>query len=311
MVKVNEIPKAIRNPKNAVSVAKSRFNFTVGKILFKNTAGLEANLEGRKTRKMMEKYHKRNSTRNPKIIEFQKIGCIKLGIPFDNQLLQKVIEKYNQMIEDDKYSFVRSEYKGKVYSRMINRAHKQIPELKKMITEELLQMFEEHFRGNFQIVYTAMWRNYHVPSEIQAEKEIFSSGWHCDGSNTEEITLFINLSDVKEDDGPLHIQTKERTKELVKLGFKTRREPGLPLNVLEDPNYVIKHTGPPGSTVLANSSICMHKAGIPQSSHIRDIMQFRIQPSIEPLKENWPELCEDSLSEVRYDEANVKNRSIT
>ena len=311
MVKASEIPKAIKNPKNAVKVAHSRFNFSMGKLLFKSTAGLEANLAGRKSRKLMDKHHKKNSSKNPKILEFQKTGCISLGFPFDKEVFDKVLEKYNNLIEDDKYSFVRSEYKGKVYSRMINRAHKQIPELRNMITKELLEMFEDHFGGNFQITYTAMWRNYHVPPEVLAEKEIFSSKWHCDGADTEEITLFINLSDVKEDDGAFHLQSKERTKELVKLGFKTRQDPGIPLDVLEDPKYIIKHTGPAGTTVLGNSSVCMHKAGIPEFGHQRDIMQFKIDPSIEPLKENWPELCEDSLSEIRYDEANVKNRSIT
>jgi len=77
------------------------------------------------------------------------------------------------MIEDDEFSFVRSEYNGKVYSRMINRAHKQIPQIKNMITRELKELISEYFGGNFQIVYTAMWRNYHVPPEVQAEKEIF------------------------------------------------------------------------------------------------------------------------------------------
>lgn len=311
MVKASEIPKAIKNPKNAVKVAHSRFNFSMGKLLFKNTAGLEANLKGRKSRQLMKKYHHREQPKNPKVIELQKNGYVNLGIPFDRKILEKVIEKYNKMIEDDEFSFVRSEYKGKVYSRMINRAHKQIPELKSMITEELKELFREHFGGNFQIVYTAMWRNYHVPPEVQAEKEIFSSGWHCDGANTEEITLFINLSDVKEDDGPLHIQSIERTEELVKLGFKTRQDPGLPLNILEDPKHLIKHTGKPGTTILANSSICMHQAGIPEAGRIRDIMQFRIDPSIEPLKDDWELYCEDSHSEIRYEKANVENRSIT
>jgi len=268
-------------------------------------------VEGRRSRKMMMKYSTKEQSKNPKVFELKKNGYVNLGIPFDNKILQKVLEKYNRMIEDDEFSFVRSEYKGKVYSRMINRAHKQIPELKNMITEEIKDLFREYFGGNFQIVYTAMWRNYHVPPEVQAEKEIFSSGWHCDGVNTEEITLFINLSDVKEKNGPLHLQSIKRSKELVKLGFKTRQDPGLPLNVLDDPKYVVKHMGPPGTTILANSSKCMHKAGFPEAGVLRDIMQFRIDPSIESLRDDWDMYCEESYSEIRNDEANVENRSIT
>jgi len=311
MVKASEVPKAIKNPKNAVKVAQSRFNFSVGKLLFKNTAGLEANLKGRKSRKMMAKYNTKEQSKNPKVLELKKNGYVNLEVPFDNEILQKVLENYNRMIEDEEFSFVRSENNGKVYSRMINRAHKQIPQIKNMITRELKELFSEYFGGNFQIVYTAMWRNYHVPPEVQAEKEIFSSKWHCDGANTEEITLFINLSDVKEKNGPLHIQSFERTKELIKLGFKTRQDPDLPLNVIDDQKYVVKHMGPPGSTILANSSKCMHKAGIPEAGVLRDIMQFRIDPSIEPLRDDWDLHCEDSHSEIRNEESNVENRSIT
>lgn len=315
MVKSSEIPKAIKNPRNALKVARSRFNFTTGKILFKNTAGLEANLNGRKSRKLVEKYHNKfipKEHQNPKIVEFQKNGFVDLGNPFDKNVFQKIKEKYNQMIEDDRYSFVRSQYQGEVFSRMLNRAMKLIPEFKDLITNDLLNMFEEHFRGNFQIIYSAAWRNYHVPPEIIKQKEIFSSGWHCDGSNTEEITLFINLSDVNDDnDGPFHLQSKERTKELVRLGFKTRQDPGLSTQVLEDPNHVKKHIGPAGSAVLGNSSICMHRAGIPAVGHKRDIMQFRIIPSIEPLRDDWQDHCEESLMEIKNQEVNVSNRSIT
>ena len=69
--------------------------------------------------------------------------------------------------------------------------------------------------------------------------------------------------------------------------------------------------GPPGSTILANSSKCMHKAGVPEAGVLRDIMQFRIDPSIEPLRDDWDLHCEDSHSEIRNEESNVENRSIT
>jgi len=73
MVKASEVPKAIKNPKNAVKVAQSRFNFSVGKLLFKNTAGLEANLKGRKSRKMMAKY---NTKEQPKYLNSKKMDML-------------------------------------------------------------------------------------------------------------------------------------------------------------------------------------------------------------------------------------------
>lgn len=314
MVKKSEIPKAMRNPKKAVEVGYSRFNMAAGKMLFKNTAGLEANIQGWKTRHKMKKTHNKVLTKelqNPLVSEIKDKGYVNLGCPFDKNTLNKIIEKYNIIIEDDRYSFVRSQYKGKTCSRMVNRTFRQIPEVKDLLTPKMLDMVEEYYSGNFQVIYTMMWRNYHVPPEIAANNEIFSSYWHCDGADTTASTLYINLTEVKDDDGPLHLQSKSRTKELVKMGFNYRSDYNLPDNVVEDPKFVVKHTGASGSAIWANTCLCLHRAGIPEPEHYRDILQFRFLPSEEPLRERWTEYCIDSHSETKNDGINVSNPSIT
>ena len=315
MVKKSEISKGIKNPKNAAHVAYARLNFTTGKMFFKNAAGFKANMEGRKTRNMLKRTHTKiisKEQQNPNISKFREVGFVNLEQPFDKKLFSQVKDKYEKMIEDDRYSFVRSEYNGKVYSRMLNRTFKIIPEIKELLTKDILDMIEEHYQGNFQILHVMLWRNYHVPSEVQKESEIFSSSWHNDGQDTADSTIFVNVSNVTEEDGPLHLQSIERTEHLIKNGFRTRRETGLPKDVLEDPNHVMKHVGPPGSTIWANSSLCFHRAGIPGPNRFRDLLQFRIHPTEEPLRDDWPKHCMDSLAEEKNEgEANVSNPSIT
>jgi len=313
-VKKEEIPKAIKNPRNAAKVARVRLDSVIGKLLFKNTAGLESNLKGLKTQSKIKKTRTKivpPEKENSYVKELRKNGLVNLGYPFDKSIIQKITKKYNNMIEDDRHSFVRSQYDGKVYSRMINRIGEKIPELEELLSDEIKEMVSEYYQGNFQVLYLTMWRNYHVPPEVSAKKEMFSSNWHCDGGDSTVTTLFVNITEVSNRNGPFHIMSKQRTKELVKMGFKSRHEYKLPNEVMEDPKHVVKHIGKPGSTAWASTILCLHRADNPEPGEFRDILQYRFIPSNEPLREDWIKSCQDSSIEIRNQETNVSNMSIT
>lgn len=299
MVKKEEIPKAFKNPKNALKVASVRLDNLAGKIFFKNTAGLKCNLDGKKTLSSI-KNKKNFDTINPVVEEIKEKGFVNLGHPFDGSLIEKILEKYNKMIEDDRISFVLSKHDGHVYSRMLNRAFKKIPEVKNLITKELSDMISNYYGANFKVFHVQMWRNYYVPNDITMKKEMFGNNWHCDGANSSITTMFINLSNVNDENGPLYVQNIKRTKELLKLGYKSRYDYNVPIEVLEDPKNIVKHTGSSGSTIWANTQYIFHRAGIPEKGHYRDLMQLRFLPSNIPLQEDWPDYCEGSNAEIIY-----------
>ena len=285
-MKKRYIKKAIKNPKNALYVARVNIDQITGRKLFKNDAGLRHNILGKisqlKTKKTI--YVKAENT---KISELDEKGYASLGIPFKTSDVENIISKYKQMIEDDEHSVIRTEYKNKVYSRMISQVYKKIPQIANLLTDEIKDGLKQHYKGNFQVHHVLAWRNHHVPPEIIEEKKLFASNWHCDGRDTSRVTLFINLSDVTEEHGPLHVQSKQRTKELIKMGFRGRHNYNLPEKVMEDPNYVVKNIGPPGTSVLCNQQLCFHRAGIPGPNKIRDIMEIRFKPSNRPLDKDW------------------------
>jgi len=300
LVKKGEIPKAFKNPKNALKVARVRFDNVAGKILFKNTAGLGCNLDGRKTLSSI-KNKKYFDTVNPIVEEIKEKGFVNLGYPFDGAIIEKIYEKYNKLIEDDNFSFVVTKHDDHIFSRTINRAFKKIPEVKNLITEELSNMVSNYYGANFKVLHVRMWRNYHVPDEIIKKKEVFGNNWHCDGANSTITTMFVNLSNVKEENGPLHVQSINRTKKLLKLGYKSRYEYNVPIDILEDSENIVKHTGSSGSTIWANTQYIFHRAGIPEKGHYRDFMQLRFLPTNTPLEENWPDYCEDANDEILFD----------
>jgi len=300
LVKKEEIPKAIGNPRNAFKVARVRLDNLAGKIVFKNTAGFKSNVEGRKTLSKLKKTSSDSHSINPKVYEIKEKGYVNLNHPFELSIIEKIREKYNKMIEDDQYSFVLSKYEDQVYARMLNRAFKLIPEVKELFTNDIIELVRQYYGSNFQIYHVQMWRNYHVTKEILERKEVFGNRWHCDGANTAITTMFVNLSNVTDKNGPLRVQTIQRTKELLKMGYKSRYDYNIPLEILEDPKHVVKHLGSPGSTIWANTQFIFHSAGIPDLENTRNLMQFRFIPSEDPLREDWPEHCEDNNAENSY-----------
>ena len=281
---------------------------TASKVIYGNVAGFRENLAGR--RKLSSTRSKLNidKSKEPLIKELKKNAVLGLGNPYDKSLLEIIQKKYNSIIENEEHSYVRTEYKGKVYSRTPKLAHKNIPELSQLLTEDIIQLIEGWYNGHFQVRYLICWRNYHVPPEVVKEAETFSDRWHCDRRNTDIFKLFVNLSDVTDKDGPFHIQTISRTKELLKMGFRSRHKYNVSNETLLDPNRVIKAVGSVGTALLCNTELCLHKAGIPEKGHFRDIIQFQFIASKTPLADNWIEKIEMKPHEMRM---TVDNPSIT
>ncbi|RZD48709.1 MAG: hypothetical protein CXT78_00935 [Thaumarchaeota archaeon] len=292
MVKANEIPKAIKDPKNAVKVGHSRLDSYMSQLVFKNSAGFANNLHGKRSRAKIKKIQKqfKISPKNiPAVEEFRKNGHALLGIIHDKQLIDEVSSKFKKVIDDEDLSFVRSQHDGQVFSRQIRLVHKNIPEVKKLITAQVIEFFEQYYKTPFKIVDIFAWRNIHVPPEIANKHEMFSSYWHCDGRDTTWTKLFVYLDDVTSKDGPFHVQTSDRTKEIFELGFVDRKKPNIPKELLENPKYITTYTGVKGTTLVGNLELTLHKAGIPELGHTRDLIQFQLAPSDMPLKENWEE----------------------
>jgi hypothetical protein len=277
----SKIKRAIKNPNKTIKGTYSKIDQNAGKKLFGNTVGLKHNLHGTLNKANVGDSVKSN---DPQIMQFQKNGYISLGVKYDEKLVESIKQKYDKMIENDKFSFGSGIDKEKIFKRQIIDPHINIPEVESILTEEMIDMIKGYYGGNFHVVRVDLWRTYHIPKELQ-ENDLISNRWHCDNRKTDRLKLFVNLSDVSENDGPLHLQAIPRTKELMKMNFKNRLDYGVSNQTMEDPNHVIKCTGEKGSAFFANTTTCLHKAGNPDNT--RDIIQFLFRSSKEPLDTDW------------------------
>ena len=290
----NNLRRALKNPKKALQVGSKLTDESLGKIFYGNLSGFKNNIKGK--RKLVKSLNQAEVESNLQVQELWSKGYLKLGEPHKKSDLEAIRSKYNKMIESDEYSFVRTQYKGEAYTREILNVSKNIPELASLLNNDIIDLIEQYYNSHLEVISVICWRNYHVPPKIVKETETFSDRWHCDKQNTDYFSLFVVLSDVTEEDGPLHFQPIDRTKYLIKNGFGNRHNYNVSPELLNNPKYVAKAIGPSGTSFLINTEFCLHRAGIPSHDRFRDIIQFRFSPSKKPLQNDWI----NSISNAKY-----------
>lgn len=271
-----------------------------GKLLFKNAAGIKNNLKGIKTSLLKKKIIPDISSSEFNLAtEFAERGYVTLTDLYDPDLINRIANKFNEIIDDEKYSFPRATHNGKIYSRGLYRGFEFIPESIKLINEKVIGLLEKYYKSHFKVNLFLFSRNYHVPKEVIDKHEIYANRWHCDYDDSTFVKMNVYLTDVTGIDGPFHIQPKKRTKELMKKGFGNRDNYNLPVQVLENPKYVWKTTGVPGTTFLCNCQMGLHRAGIPENGRYRDLIQFQFGPSNKPLTKDWIKDFEDPYEPIK------------
>lgn len=263
----------------------NRVNVSLGKKIFGNSRGITYSISGlNNLDKSIDDDLEKN---NPELFSLKKNGYTKFKNSYDKSLIFNLQKKFESLINDNAYSFPLSGYENTIYSRAILDPEKNFPELASLITNDVKSIAQGYFKSHFKIKHIQCSKNYHVPENITKEHEMFANFWHCDARRSDELKYFVYMSDVTEEDGPFHIQSIKRTKELIKLGFGNRDHYDLPLNTLEDPSHVIKITGHTGTSFFGNVTVCLHRAGDPAEGHTRNIVQFFFGPSDHQMTDNW------------------------
>lgn len=281
---LGKITRSIKDPKKAVNRTVSKIDEAAGRKFYGNTVGFKNNLSG--SMKIDTSIDPDLKISNPTLFNLKTNHFSIFENSIEPSLLNSLKQKYDRLIEDENYSFPTAGFEKSIYCRHIKNAAINFPELSKLLTNDVEEIVRGYFNSDFSVKHIACWRNYSVPEKLK-NQEMFSNFWHFDRREISELKFFVYFSDVSELDGPFHVQSRDRTKELMKLGFKNRQDYGISSQVLEDPAHVKKITGSLGTTYFGNANVCLHRAGDPVQNHVRDMVQFVFVPSKKPLSENW------------------------
>jgi hypothetical protein len=272
----------------------------LGAKYYGNFAGFHNNLGGElaefKNRKFSPRFVSSSadsiSEEQEAAMELRHNGYTVLGNIYESNLIDQITTRYNELIEQDEHTQVahtNDPGDGNVYLRGIKPPQEQhFPEVSQLFTDKIEDVLKHYYRSQVQIRSYRAYRTRHVPQDLMERTEVYNNYWHCDGKTSDHIKLFVCLSDITEKDGPLHIMPKKYTKNLSKLRPQFDRETdGEPGGVVDENGTPVTLTGRPGTVMLANTQSCLHRAGVPDEGHTRDLIQFYLAPSSTPLSDNW------------------------
>ena len=189
--------------KSAINYIKkiySYFDFKLGRILFKNDNNFLINFIG------LVKLNKKiiNFTPNENSLNLIKDGFTKID-KFD----EKDLKYFSDKIKD----FARNNSnKPRLDIDVDETIIKKTNELL-IKNKSLISSLNAYFKANYIIAEINIYRNKHF---IKNEnKELINENFHCDHYKKTMVKLFINLDEVKSENGPLEILTKENTKKMI------------------------------------------------------------------------------------------------
>jgi thiol-disulfide isomerase/thioredoxin len=131
----------------------------------------------------------------------------------------------------------------------------------------ILKQLEKFYNSKISVASIHIRRNFSIDESVN--KEVYSNNYHADSFTYNLFKMFINLMDVSIEQGPLHIYSKLDTKKFIKLNnYKNRNN----YFNKELENNVVRNTGNMGESFIANTTECLHKAGVVKKGNYRDIL---------------------------------------
>ena len=212
--------------------------------------------------KLYKKFIVSKKIEDDDILKFHNSGFVKLDINLKNE-----VEEYKNKL------FIKEEDKRDTSKRVklsLNDQDKKnfVIKVKKKLSP-LIYKLENYFNCDVFISDILPFRIYHIEDENNLEKEAYANHFHQDGYLMIYNKIFVNLMDIKDEDGPLQIIPIENKNSFFKsFKYKDRNN----YNVFGDQSLIYKNNGKIGECFLFSSPQVFHRAGVPKT--YRDLIQI-------------------------------------
>jgi hypothetical protein len=286
-----------RSPAELAADAAQRLDVALGRLLFATTTPALNHLLGRLRLRRARAARRLRAEGAPGFAGFAAQGFIHLPEgTFDASLVAAIAAAAAERMEDDRHSLptgqnlARQErlFPGRVYARRLIDP-REIPEIEALAGPRMRQIVEGCYRAHVAIVSVDCYRIYHVEPEVRRRIDAYSHWWHFDQRPVDICKLFINLTPVTPEDGPFTIATIETSCRLLRsAAFRGRSDADFELaDRHRREGGTARLLGPPGSAMLCNTQLCLHRAGVPAPGRHRDLLQLVFAASPQPLPERW------------------------
>lgn len=264
-------------------ILRSKLNFWLGKVFFKNAGGLVSNLIGSYIKKRDPKKAKKYGFKkqsHPKA-DFLKENGVLLENNINNEEIIKDISKLweNYTSERPHPADGRLELSSADMheEKVLN---KFIPLLEKLITKDIQSLLESYFGCYSRIINYHIYRNKKPMNISDHESYGATANWHNDGSTSESIKLFFMLSNISKENGPMEaISINDSRKVLTSNNFFYPDPSGKTNDFIRENAEIISLQGKAGSIFFALTNDVLHRATIPNEKTHRDLIVFYITSS--------------------------------
>ena len=149
-----------------------------------------------------------NKNKLPEFIEkFDKDGFVKILPNFKNEINDLI---NNLEIENDKKNI--PPYLFKIDDIVKNKVF----DILEQINKQYISYLKKYFNSDILPAYICLRRNAYYKKE-NLDQELFNDNFHNDAYLFTHFKLFINLNDISDENGPMKIVPKQKTKNFLKL----------------------------------------------------------------------------------------------
>jgi hypothetical protein len=277
---------ATANPearRSATGAAWAAFDEWMGRRLTGNPRGLSNDVEGafEILRSRLAAGQRIERRGDPIVASLRANGFADLGVFYDPALIERIALAFRRAVDDPELTRNRRTQ----WARQLVRPASAVPESVQLFDARMRAIVERYYGGPFKIYKFQLRSNFHAPSDVTAESEVYNNYWHVDDRPTSVLKLFINLSEVTEADGPFEALALDETRRLVRSGRFAQRSAALAHETR--PGARVKLVGKPGHTMLATTARVLHHACLVAPGRRRDIATFAFRPASRPLADDW------------------------
>lgn len=211
----------------------------------------------------------RNKLSNDHINEFHKKGFFKTKVS-SNKLVELINDKVIKPQEDKiipgtkKHIFFLPDNIKEEIINLISDDYKKIIEDLEIFYNNKISITEIVVRRNYPLNNEKYYKN-----KLRAkEMEVYNNYYHVDYYVSAFFKMFVNLSEVKSENGPLHIYDIKATGDYLKKFKYNSRFDYEPNELIDKLNI---NSGKPGESFIADTTKCLHRAGVVEKNY-RDIL---------------------------------------
>lgn len=205
-----------------------------------------------------------------------------IGQPYTEDLIEDLKDTVEIGLQTD--AAMERKVGGEVSQRFVPsrdfRFQKHL-DFRRVFTEEVKSQIEGYFGCYFAVDEAKAYRSFHVSPENRNNLGDTTYNWHIGGHSPVTVKFFILLTDVTQEDGPTEVSKTPVTR-------FSRDDRDIYTCTDVSPDNVEQLTGPAGTAYMFSHERRLHRAGFVDEGRTRDIIYFRLVPSLRPLSDDWP-----------------------